>query len=319
MTGGVAFSVVIPTYNRADQLASCLEGFEMPEAAGLEVIVVDDGSVDETAERVAEVAARSRGADIRYIWQANAGPGAARNAGVAAARGAWILFLDSDDCWFPWTIDVVRAVLAEAKGPLLFFKAFRFTRDAELEAVRREPPRVEWRSDYLAFEADGPLGFYGAGTCAIRRDAFLAVGGFEPGIRCAEDIDLFYRMADRGQVGTVVAPELVACRMDSADSLSANLGRMQEGLAFIERGLRTGRYPCDQAELIRRLDRRILMRVRTGFEKGQIREPYAYLTIDVPAFIRRWGAIFWLKTAATPLLSLVKPGTYRFGRAAQTR
>lgn len=119
------FSVVIPIYNRPEEARAVLAPFLRPDAKGIEVIVVDDGSQDNTAEVVEAIARQNTGADIRLIRQENAGPGPARNAGVAAARSDWILFHDSDDIWMPWAIETFRKVIADpatARADILFWR-----------------------------------------------------------------------------------------------------------------------------------------------------------------------------------------------------
>ena len=91
-----SISVVIPAYNSAAQLARALDSVLAQTRPAEEILVVDDGSTDATAE-----VARSYGDAVRLIAQANAGAAAARNAGIRAARGTWIAFLDADDEWLP--------------------------------------------------------------------------------------------------------------------------------------------------------------------------------------------------------------------------
>lgn len=87
-------SVIIPTFNRATLLPAALASVYKQNITSLQIIVVDDGSTDHTAVVVAGFAGR-----LDYIYQANRGPAAARNTGLAYARGKWIAFLDSDDVW----------------------------------------------------------------------------------------------------------------------------------------------------------------------------------------------------------------------------
>lgn len=88
-------SVVIPTYNRSDKVGSAIESVLAQRFSDFEVIVVDDGSSDDTGKILKE----SFGDRIRYFAQANQGASVARNKGIAEARGEWIAFLDSDDLW----------------------------------------------------------------------------------------------------------------------------------------------------------------------------------------------------------------------------
>lgn len=100
-------SVLIPTYNRAYIVCSAIESVLAQTYRHIEVIVVDDGSTDDTRERIARF-----GDAVRYIYQPNAGLAAARNTGLAAARGEFIALQDSDDVWLPWKLEAQIAVMA---------------------------------------------------------------------------------------------------------------------------------------------------------------------------------------------------------------
>lgn len=89
-------SVIIPTYNRADCVGEAIESVLSQTCHPLDVIVVDDGSTNNTSEVIASV-----GEHVRYIRQQNRGVSAARNRGISASRGEWLVFLDSDDIWLP--------------------------------------------------------------------------------------------------------------------------------------------------------------------------------------------------------------------------
>jgi glycosyltransferase involved in cell wall biosynthesis len=92
------FSVIIPTYNRADLLINTIESVLAQRFKDFELLVIDDGSTDDTRELVNSFCDST---NIRYIYQENKGVGAARNTGIKNARGEWIAFLDSDDLWLP--------------------------------------------------------------------------------------------------------------------------------------------------------------------------------------------------------------------------
>jgi len=110
------FSVVVPTYNRADSVAATLDSVFAQTFADLEVIVVDDGSSDGTLEALARID------DPRLIVvaQQNAGPAAARNHGVRRARGEYVAFLDSDDRWSRRFLDVAQRTLSEGEPCVLY-------------------------------------------------------------------------------------------------------------------------------------------------------------------------------------------------------
>src|SRR2546425_10651809 len=108
MVGGTpsCVSVVIPVYNGEQYLADAIQSVRDQTYQNVEVIVVDDGSTDESAD-----VAKKFGEAIRYVHQSNGGVGKARNTGIAAARGAYLAFLDQDDLWLPDKLAVQVAYL----------------------------------------------------------------------------------------------------------------------------------------------------------------------------------------------------------------
>lgn len=109
-------SVIVPSYNRAEYLPRAVESLALQEAGDMEVLVVDDGSTDDTEARVRELAAAYPALYIRFIRQEHAGISAARNRGILESKGDWIAFLDSDDLWHPDKIKKQQAYLE--KHPL---------------------------------------------------------------------------------------------------------------------------------------------------------------------------------------------------------
>lgn len=318
------FSVVIPTYNRASHIGPCLAPFLEPEAAGIEVILVDDGSSDDTPAVAEAVIARSRGADIRFVRQANGGPGKARNTGIAQATRDWVVFLDVDDRWFPWTIRNFRTVLAEVGdgAAMMFSRAALFEADSELAAVSEEP--LEWRllDGFLDFTGQPDLRamrVWGSCNAALRRDLVVAVGGFDERIRCSEDVDLFFRLSASGRTVMVRHPAMLGYRVDGSDSLSRNNERMIEGMNFILQHLQTGRYPNEPLALGAVSELYRLRKVRTFFSVGQVPDAYRLLLADPGFLIRQWGLVTWTKTVLTPVLHWVRPKNYQLDWKAWLR
>ena len=110
------FSIVIPTYNRAASVELTLAGCFAQKFVDFEIIVVDDGSTDETTAVLAGI----DDPRLRVVRQDNAGPAAARNRGMQSARGAYIAFLDSDDIWYPEFLESASQALAEQQDMLLY-------------------------------------------------------------------------------------------------------------------------------------------------------------------------------------------------------
>jgi GT2 family glycosyltransferase len=313
---GIAFSVVIPTYNRAAHVAQCLAPFLAEDARGIDVVVVDDGSTDGTEAAVLDAAGRSRGAQIRYLRQANAGPGAARNRGIAEAEREWVVFHDIDDRWFDWSVATLRAAIARAgDASLLFFRAQRFLDDGELAGAAAAPLELAIWKGFTAFAADPAIGVletWGSCNVALRKVLLEQLGGFEPSIRCAEDVDLFLRVPADGRVAAVMAPAVMGYRTGGADSLSGNPGRTRDGMQFVLRGMRSGRYSPSAGEIAALVGRQYLFLARVYFSEGRWTDAYRLLVPEARLLIGQWGFVTWLKTGLTPVLSLLRPTKYTF-------
>ncbi len=318
--GETGFAVVIPTYNRAAHVKPCLAPFLRDMARGIEVIVIDDGSTDGTQQQVEAAAGESRGATIRYVRQANAGPSAARNRGAAMVRSRWIVFLDVDDRWFDWTIPAIRDALHQAPGAaIVFFRMLSFCDETELQAALPGPIALRWFDGFYRFDKERPGWAYGIGNSAIPAELYRAVGGLDETIRGHEDHELFYRLAGSGPVLRVDGPALVAYRTNSSDSLSANPAHMRAGLDRIVAGLRQGRYPEPTEELAALVNARRLLWCRQYFARGWPGPAYRLLLPNMGYLIRQWGAGVYFRTLLTPILALVKPATYRFDWAGFSR
>jgi glycosyltransferase involved in cell wall biosynthesis/SAM-dependent methyltransferase len=185
-------SVIIPCYNQADYLAEAIESVFAQTFPHVEIVVVDDGSQDGTAA----VAARYPG--VHYIRQHNQGPSAARNAGLRASSGEYLVFLDADDRLLPDALAVGRACLDG--DPAYGFVSGRYRNISADRAVVSEPPPQKLDADrYRALLLGNYIGMHAA--VMYRRAALEAVGGFDASLRGCEDYDLYLRMARRFPIG----------------------------------------------------------------------------------------------------------------------
>ena len=230
----VRISVIIPTHNRRDYLLACLDSVAAQRRGADEVIVVDDGSTDGTA---AAVAARP---GVTLITQANAGPGAARNRGAAAATGDYLAFLDSDDLWFPWSLAVMAEVIAQHDSPAMIFARYvDFSGTLPTDAAERTPAAMT----FPAYFDSAAHGFFaGAGMMVIARDAFHAVGGFAEDRLNAEDHDLAFRLGTAPGFAQITAPVIVAHRVHDGNAMGQT-GSTLAGLTRMVANERAGRYP----------------------------------------------------------------------------
>jgi GT2 family glycosyltransferase len=320
-----AFSVVIPVYNRADEVRACLAAFTDPEAQGLEVIVVDDGSTDGTAVMVEAVAETSRGAVIRLARQENAGPGPARNRGVAEATADWVIFHDSDDLWLPWTIATLREVLARpeaASAEILFLDVARFTDPADLGGLAPAPLVLRDHATMLDMRLDDPLSMVASCNVGFRRAAFQALGGFTDLVRHGEDTDLFFRAGDRGRVLVIAEPVMMGYRLSAPGTASlTNSGdavRRTRTRFLLDRN-RAGLYTGPARKRTAVLAGSVIFTVRAYFAKGYVGSAYCvwWQGLGVLAAAGHWDAL--IKLPLTPLLHHLRPANYKFCWTAGSR
>lgn len=260
-------SVVIPTYNRSRLLARTLASLPDDPHAPLEVIVVDDGSTDET-ERVVRECRRP----VRFFRQQQAGPGAARNLGLEAASGRYAAFLDSDDVWLPWTLTVYREVLRQYPEVSFVAGSARwFSGEEELAATTQEPLDAVFFPDYLA-SASHPI-WLGASCLLIRRDRHPR---FETLHMNAEDLDFALHFGAEPGFVWIRQPCTFGYRRHGPTAV-ANFSRTLQGINhLVEEELR-GRYPGGDARRRERLDlitRAVRPPVVEGLKRGQRREAW---------------------------------------------
>jgi glycosyltransferase involved in cell wall biosynthesis len=244
-------SVVVPSYNGARTIAATLDALLAQTHPLREIVVVDDGSKDQTREALAPYTDR-----VRAIHQVNSGVSAARNRGVAETSGEWLAFCDADDLWDPDKIAVMAAVVAsrpdadvifheygiliddrivEARGThssQTLFPIFRETalhmrdilpdhRVVDVAGVAEPWRRVEtWFGEPFTSLMIG--NFVLPSTLMIRRRAFDAIAGFDGAFRFAEDTEFFLRLAKVRPFLWVDAP-LTAYRRAAGTLLTGNM------------------------------------------------------------------------------------------------
>ena len=203
MTASV--SVVIPTYNRRATVRRAIDSVIAQTVKPAEIIVVDDGSADDTAEMLIQAYGRS----IRLIPQENGGASRARNTGITAATGAWVAFLDSDDVWEPEKLSEQLAAL-EGSRAILNYTNYRYLGREETDMFSAIGLVLE---DHAAvFERPLELltrwrggGEHLSGTL-VGRQALLDAGLFDTRLRIAEDTKLFFSLARRGPFSLLRRP-----------------------------------------------------------------------------------------------------------------
>lgn len=258
-------SVIIPSHNSAHFLPGAIDSLLAQTIPADEIIVVDDGSVDETAE-----VCRAYGARVRYIRQENLLASVARNTGIAAAHGDWLAFLDADDVWEPNKLELQLTALSQHEAA-----DFCTTAALAWSAAEEGYHYHFWTGslDPAVMRRELLIRNILSGICSsllIRRDAIEAIGGFAPGKGC-EDRRLAVELLERFQ-GLLLPHPLVKQRPGPAHWTNPERHR-GEMVLFIE----------DYDALYRRMDpggnlrRRAIARVheRTGMhylENGELKQ-----------------------------------------------
>jgi glycosyltransferase involved in cell wall biosynthesis len=215
-----AVSVVIPAYNAAWCVRQAIDSVLAQHYRDFEIIVVNDGSTDDTAAVLA-----SYGPAIRMIDQPNGGMSNARNAGIRAARGEFIAFLDSDDWWLPPKLGSQVAVM-RSRPELGFCSCAARVEDMEGTLVNLwECP--SWHGSFLVHLFGSGADVPGSCSAVVARRALVAAaGGFDETLRGAEDPDLWIRLAAISGYACLPEPMVVILRRPG--SVSRNLEAMRE-------------------------------------------------------------------------------------------
>jgi glycosyltransferase involved in cell wall biosynthesis len=229
-------SVVIPAYNCEAYIGDAVESVLNQTVPAHEVVVVDDGSTDGTREILQRFTSR-----IRVISRSNAGPSAARNAGVAAATGHWIGFLDGDDAWLPSKLERQLAVGMDPSVAVVYSDRFNIGNRGNFPEIQGQIQRM-YSGD--VFEDLMLLGNHITNSSVLIRAAvFRELGGFDEQLPPAEDWDLWIRVAEKYRIG--VCPEPLVRYRFHGGMISGNPQKMCSARdKVIRRGLATTRGRC---------------------------------------------------------------------------
>ncbi len=187
-----AVSVVIPTYNRAKDIARCLASLVAQTFKDFEVLVCDDGSADATGDVVRRYQDRIK---LTYKWSENfGGPARPRNIGIGLARGELIAFLDSDDWWLPRKLEESVKSL-ERGADLVYHDLYVVTKSAQRFFLRKSSSRVLGKPVFVDLLVNGNA--LNNSSVVVRRRFLEAIGGFseERDLIAAEDYDAWVRIA----------------------------------------------------------------------------------------------------------------------------
>ena len=176
-------SVVVPTYNRAHSLRAAVLSVLNQCSDNWELIIVDDGSTDNTKEIIEELVVNEK---IRYYYQDNAGVSAARNKGVQLSRGDYVIFLDSDDCFFPGLITRLNEIE---------FRSYDLICWQVLKCI--DGKSSIWEPQKLGKMYNHITATFLSGSICYKKDIIEAVGFFDPKMSFGENYELGLRISEK--------------------------------------------------------------------------------------------------------------------------
>lgn len=219
-------SVVIVAYNKGDTLAEAIESVLAQSYRDFEILVVDDGSTDDTAARVRPY--RSR---VRYLVKPNGGTGSARNLGIAEAQGRYVAFLDGDDLWLPRKLEVQMEAF-RGEPEIVAVQCGAYCVDSRLRVLEERScrPARDTLIDFLLFRNLPAF----SSAVVIRGETLRTIGGFGTDLVILSDWDMACRLSRAGTLRSIPVP-LVLYR-HYPDNQSRDVGiHLEPGVRLLTR------------------------------------------------------------------------------------
>ena len=213
-------SVIMPAWRAGGTIGRALQSIADQTILPREVVIVDDGSDDDTCERAERMATALSPVELRIFRQANAGPGAARNRAIAESRGSLLAFLDADDEWLPEKLAVSLPALRDPETCLVAHNMIveRDGTETKVDCARHLPAGTD------AFTALFVRGFVATATVVCRRDAIVARDGFDETLLSGQDYELWLAIARFDGRRIVLLPAYLTRYHVTADSVSSKIG-----------------------------------------------------------------------------------------------
>lgn len=294
VTRNPTVSVVIPAYDQPDMLREALDSVAAQDFENFEVLVIDDGSPRDLRPAVV-AAGENLGGRLRYVRQENAGGSAARNRGVALARGEWVALLDHDDVWVPSKLRrQMEIATAHPEAALVYCQYQDFGDESTAFVSPRHPSGTTTLADLLGDTLIRTLS-----VVMIRRDALGEEPWFDTRYSGANDIDLYYRIAERHSMQFLA--EILVRKRSHPEQVSRNrLAGHDEMVAIVDRldaRLREASGGMDP-DLERRVQRRLAIHLLGAAKAARAeglrlpsRERYRRLTRVDPWRVRGWRGL----------------------------
>lgn len=206
--GKETISVVIPTYNSSLYIVRTLDSVLSQTCLPDEIMIVDDGSSDNTIETIEKYKKQNKGTfgNIKLFQQKNMGAGAARNRAVKEANGDWIAFLDSDDIWLPKKLEVVKNVMSEHPEVTIIAHDEYAVDENNMESMKlcSLHEGYDETRDLFVQLYEGNL--FSTSCMVIKKEVIEKAGGFDESLRSAQDYDLWIRCGMYGKLYYIPEP-----------------------------------------------------------------------------------------------------------------
>jgi len=230
----VRFSILMPVYNRERYVRQAVDSVLSQSFTDYELLAIDDGSTDRSAEML-----RSYGDQIKLLQQANQGPEAARNRAAALARGQYLVFLDSDDFFFPFALETFDKVLRHFNNPPLVLGAYSF--DQNQTSVPAPTPIKTFKFKNFGSKTRA----VGTSCIIVRKSVFDAVGGQRKDTTAttwdADDTNLLLKLSSYSPCIVINSPATTWYRLHEENSIK-NLTGVVNGLLRVAAAQRRGEY-----------------------------------------------------------------------------
>ncbi|OGL41123.1 MAG: glycosyl transferase [Candidatus Schekmanbacteria bacterium GWA2_38_11] len=266
-------SVIIPTYNRAQLLAEALNSVTSQTYKDFELIVVDDGSSDNTKEVV-----KNFNGEIKYLYQKNQGVSAARNLGIREAKGEFLSFLDSDDMLERKKLEKQIDFFDKNKEAKVCYTDEIWVRNGK--RVNQMKKHAKYSGDI--FEKSLPLCIISASSITIKKDVLTRVGLFDESLIVCEDYDLWLRISNEYPV-YFIPEKLIIKRGGHKDQLSKKYWGMDRfRIKVLEKLLLEGGLdPSKKDATFKELEKKCEIFSKGCFKRGKIEEGEKYAAIPL--------------------------------------
>ncbi len=247
------FSVIIPTFNRVTVLEKAILSVLRQSYQNFELIIVDNGSSDETASLVGAYKKKYKKEKIKYFYQSNTGsPAGSRNTGIKLSKYNWVCFLDSDDEWLPEKLEKVQNGIKNVFEDVVAIAHWEFlNKNGKASLSKLGQRKTLNQYDDLLLRGNK----YSTSTMTVRKDALEKCHGFDERERYfgVEDYHLWMELSKIGKIKTIKSP-LSVCNVDK-DGFSANIADFHVNLKNLVKDHMLNNYKTDKHKIKKHLAR----------------------------------------------------------------